>query len=360
MSLIQRSGQPQCRSTRQPSQPLSFPKNLSIRFFSTGWLFNFRLKAVLVAETKTKKESDMTAMTWSQLEKITSEGRGQGWGKQYLPWLWIRRRNPSPVSNQVAGAMLPGLHRECCFLARIEWLIALLCYWIGAIDVREQFPLWPWPHPHPIRELPSGAKLDLPDSPGLIEVARHAGIEHGRFIGSDVPYVATTDLAVTVPSDNGMRLVGIAVKAEKKLLESEPADTTRARLELERRYHVGMGNHVAVATEELVPRMLGAQLGWFSSAARLPDSLDEPTRIVDFASMLVEAAVAETLERGIAVAAASMGYTHDDANLLFRHCVWRRLIDIDLSSDVEMSYPPRLNGNRLVSILQAKLFGETK
>lgn len=302
----------------------------------------------------------MACMNWGLLEKILREGRGQGWNMKYLPWLWIRRRNPSPVSNQIAGAMLPGLNRECCFLARTEWLISLLCHWIGAIDVREQFPLWPWPHPHPVRELPSGAGLDLPDSPGLIAIAKSAGIDHGRFIGSNVPYVATTDLAVTVGCENGVRLAGIAVKAEKKLLESEPADRTRARLELERRYHVDLGDHFAVASEDLVPKILGAQLIWFSSAALLPDPLNDPSRIVEFASRLKEAALAETLERGIAVTAESMSYTHGDANLLFRHCVWRRLIDLDLSYEVLMSYPPRLGGHRLVSILQEKLFGEIK
>lgn len=308
------------------------------------------------------KENEVAVMTWHQLELIKREGRGSGWGMHYRPWLWIRRRNPSPVSNQVAGAMLPGLNRECCFLARVEWLIALLCFWLGAIDVREQFPLWPWPHKHPLRLLPGSERCDhLSDSRGLASIAKDAGIDHGYFVGSNrVPYVATTDIVATVPGSDYLRLAAIPVKAHKKLLEAEPADRMLERLELERRYHLALGNHVTIKSEEIVPDPLAGNLVWFSSGARLPSHLDDPSQIVDFARTLAEAALAETLERGIAFAAANMGYPANDASLLFRYCVWHRLIDLDISRDVELSYPPCFGANRLAVHLRNNLFGETK
>lgn len=300
----------------------------------------------------------MACMTWPHLEQFVREGRGQGWGMAYLPWLWIRRRNPSPVSNQVAGAMLPGLNRECCFMARSEWLISLLCFWLGALDVWEQYPLWPWEHPHPLSGILPSKTSELPHSIGLAEIADDAGIDHGVFVGSHVPYVATTDLVATVQGDNGPRLAAIPVKAEKKLLEAEPADAMRARLELERRYHHALGNHVAVATEELVPPVFAGQLVWFSSAAQVPAGLDDPIRIIEFAQCFEEAASAETIERGVATATAKTGLSTPEGNFIFRHCVWTRLIDLDLTYDVEMTYPPRRGANQLVATLRTNLFGE--
>lgn len=301
----------------------------------------------------------MNCMSWSLLKQYIMDGRGQGWGMSYLPWLWIRRRNPSPVSNQVAGAMLPGLNRECCFLARVEWLIALLCFWLGALDVREQFPLWPWEHPHPLEDILFGQNNVLPASVGLLAIAKEAGIDHGRFVGSNVPYCATTDLVVTVQGQDGLRLAAIPVKAAKPLLEAEPADRAIERLELERRYHGALDNHFGgVATEELISKVLGGQLVWFSSAARLPPTLDDPLRTIEFALAFEDAAPCGTIESAVNSVSARMGLDLSDGNLLFRHCVWTRLIDVDLSYDVEMTYPPRRGSARLVSLLRHKLFGE--
>lgn len=300
----------------------------------------------------------MACMSWELLKQHVDDRRGQGWGMSYLPWLWIRRRNPSPVSNQVAGAMLPGLNRECCFLARTEWLIALLCYWLGALDVREQFPLWPWHHPHPLEGVLPGQTGVLPTSVGLVEIAKDAGIDHGRFVGSNVPYCATTDVVATVQGQDGLRLAAIAVKAKKALLEAEPADRALERLELERRYHKALGDHFEVATEELVPETFGGQLVWFSSAARLSPGLDDPLRVLEFSLAFEDAAPRGTIESAINDVSIRMGLSSSDGNLLFRHCAWTRLIDIDLSYDVEMTYPPRRGSAHLVSVLRQKLFGE--
>ncbi len=300
----------------------------------------------------------MGVMTFKKLEKQLDEGRGQGNGLGYRPWLYIRRRNPSPVSNQVAGAMLPGFNRECCFLARGEWLISLLCFWLGAVDVREQFPLWPWPHPHPLAGVPCCDWRSLPASPGLLEIAKGAGIDHGVFVGSKVPYVATTDLAVTVAAEPQPRLAAIAVKAEKPLLDTEPTDSARARLELERRYHLGLANHFVVATEELVPPTLGGQLVWFSSASIVPDGVASSLQIARFAELFERFASGESIERGVSVAGEKVGLSDAAANIAFRHCVWRRLIDLDPTQPISMTYPPNCGTERIVTALQKQLFGD--
>lgn len=300
----------------------------------------------------------MPRMTWQLLERYVQDGRGQGWGMTYRPWLWLRRRNPSPVSNQVAGAMLPGLNRECCFLSRTEWLTSLLCYWIGAIDVWEQYPLWPWPHPHGLHALPKTQHFEQRQSEGLLSIAKSAGIEHGVFFGTKVPYIATTDLAVIFQSEVGPRMAAIAVKASKALLDAEPADRMLARLELERRYHTALDNHFTTATENLFSKVFAGQLIWFSSAANLPSGLADPLRIIEFSAIFEEYSIDESIERGISVATAKTGLSKSNGNFLFRYCAWRRIIDIDLTKPVEISYPPNRGANKTVMALRTAIFGD--
>lgn len=300
----------------------------------------------------------MSVMTINKLENTVDEGRGQGHGLKYLPWLFIRRRNPSPVSNQVAGAILPGLNRECCFLARTEWLIALMSYWLGALDVREQFPLWPWPHPHPLYGVPCCDWRNLPASPGLIEIAKEAGIDHGVFVGSKVPYVATTDLAVTVRVDPQPRLAAIAVKAEKPLLDSEPTDSVRSRLELERRYHAGLANPFTIATEELVSHTVAGNLVWMSSGASIHEEVATPLQIAQFAELFERFAPAESIERGVSIASQKLGLAEQATSQVFRHCAWARLIDLDLTLPIVMAYPPHRGTDRIVAALRQQLFGD--
>lgn len=56
----------------------------------------------------------MKPMTWQKLLQRILDGRGQGHGDDYLPWLWVHRKNASPVSNQVVSR-LPGYLRASHF-----------------------------------------------------------------------------------------------------------------------------------------------------------------------------------------------------------------------------------------------------
>lgn len=90
--------------------------------------------------------------------------------------------------------------------------------YLRALDVREQFPLWPFPHPHPLVDHPETQQRRPRQCPGLIAIADKLGVDHGREVGSDVPYVASLDLLVTLKRKNGMGLAGIALKPHELIL----------------------------------------------------------------------------------------------------------------------------------------------
>ncbi len=111
----------------------------------------------------------------------------------------------------------------------------LLLYWLGACDVRDQFPIWPWPHFHPSMGLPGHDRaLKMP---GLLEIAREAGIDHGVYVGTNIPYVATVDLVSTWCSDGeNFHFVFHANKPYEMVMTADPLDRIKERLELTRRY----------------------------------------------------------------------------------------------------------------------------
>src|SRR5579871_3165360 len=94
----------------------------------------------------------MTKMTLKKLREWIVEGRGTGTGDYYQPWIKITRTTSSPNSN-LSIVPMPGLRRLCHFLSRGERAVAHVMWWLGAEDVREQYPLWPWEHRAPLAEV---------------------------------------------------------------------------------------------------------------------------------------------------------------------------------------------------------------
>lgn len=295
---------------------------------------------------------------WKKLERRILDGRGQGHGDRYLPWLWIRRKNTSAKGNQVAGAM-PGYRRSAHFLARVEWYFGLLCLYLGARDVREQFPLWPMAHVHPLDELFRLTGKVMPLTTGLLEIARQAGIEHGSEVGfPGVPYVASIDLAVTLAVGRNVRLVGVSLKPLAEVREAEPTDRMLERLELERRYFNASGDRYVIADQTMLGRYTGANLEAFSAASQLPSELSCPRLISDYSERLAEVAMQSTISEGISQVGAAMHLTPFNSNLLWRNAVWTRRIPIDLTLPIELGRPLAMDNGVMARAMATELFGE--
>jgi hypothetical protein len=98
-------------------------------------------------------------MTWAQLRKLIDQGIGQGHLDTYIPFRQLSRRNISRFGNQAFGNM-PGYRRTANFFNRSQRYVALVLLWAGALDVREQYPLWPQTHPHPLADWPLGYRTE--------------------------------------------------------------------------------------------------------------------------------------------------------------------------------------------------------
>jgi hypothetical protein len=297
-----------------------------------------------------EKARRIRGMTYEKLYQRIALGYGQGSGPHYQPWLQIRRKNPSPNSNQVVTTLAP-LGRVGHFFSRGEYHTALLLLWLDVKDLREQYPIWPTAHPHPLdSNESSGAR---PWSRGLLAIADEAGIDHGCEIGSRQPYVATIDIAATIEIDRQEKLLMLSSKPI-----TNPDDhvkwRTLERLELERRYAGEIGAAYLVSTSALIPTFMAGYLEWWMDAACLPDSA-LVARAPDF-SDIVMAHSSETVSDAVQAAASRLRLDPDSAWLLFQHCCWTQAIDIDPTEPLLVSYPIKKGGRALRTALQKEIF----
>lgn len=115
---------------------------------------------------------------WSekQYQRYLKEGRGQGVGADYVPWIKIHDFPSNGVCSRIRGRTTGRIHH---LLSRNESAYFYLLDCSAKIsDIREQFP------------------LRLQDT---LDISRSLGIRHPWDYSSDFPIVMTTDFLITTP-----------------------------------------------------------------------------------------------------------------------------------------------------------------
>lgn len=292
------------------------------------------------------------------LESYLREGRGFGHGEWYKAFIQLRRWNASPVSVQTCGHV-PPFRRRMHFLSRSEWLLALLLAWIGC-HVREQFPLWPWRHQHPLYGLSPDLDASLCWSSGTLDLCKQAGIKHGVFVGTRIPYIWTADLVATLawlPADQlGCALVSVKpLQDEEYTGDVDPLARGPEKLEIERRLASELAMSYFVADRTLFPGALLGQLELYSSAASLPVGHPAARCLLPFVErhgdQLQHLPPFEWKGR----LSNDFQLSDADADLAVNHILWNQLVDVDLTREVQMEDPPRPGGRALQVALRHTL-----
>lgn len=290
------------------------------------------------------------------IRRYIEEGRGQGHGRHYQPWLQIGRRGV-PAKSNLNFRPLPMLGRHGHFLSRNEWHVALWVLWLGVADLREQFPLWPFPHPHPLCGHPDLTQVRLRRSPGLLAIAQQIGIPHGTHYGSRIPYVATTDLMITARVNGIWTNIAIAIKPKGIVdgtVEAPPRLKERLALEmaycidLDIRWHLLSDGALAVALRE------NLELCILAANPVLAPSLQ-----ADCEGLLDEYLRADApVESALSIATAT--YRLDRVQILnaFHHAIWHRRLPVDIRDPIVLSKPTKLTDFAWANEAAAQLFGE--
>lgn len=279
-------------------------------------------------------------------------GYGLGRLDGYRPWLRIKRHYSSRKSKQVfCNLTLRRTNHH--LLSGLEYKIALLCAWLNPFELRECLPLWPFPHVHPQCGLYSDLDRKLPPSPGLTEIAKSTGIDHGYFFGTKIPYVATTDLVFcpSDPQDKNTSLRFISCKPINEIIEKP---RVRERLELERRYaELNGGVHIVEHGGNL-PEKLIDNLDWILPLRQEVLSLRPSSRHRDYCETLMELSTSAPLGAAIAQARSIHKLSVALAQSYFRVGVWTHRIDINLNLPVVMSLPLNRDNGKTFARLHAR------
>lgn len=285
----------------------------------------------------------------NQVARAIRTGAGQGFGDNYQPWIRIRRNFSSPVSYQVLSSVAINA-RNHHFLSQLEFHTALLCSFAGATDLRECLPLWPAEHPHPGFEEGYCAPL----VPGLLDISRQLGIDHGCFVGTSVPYVASIDLVFRPPVNSICILTGISCKPRSITDRSSRA---QERIGLDAGYCRAIGaRHIHEDGTSIDPIVI-RQLLWLVPTTKELRLHRGTSKLADFAAIFTESSTHQSITDAAIHSGKRVGLNFWDSFLFFRLSFWIHLIDIDVTREIDTTKPRIGDGGSNISRWRNHYFG---
>lgn len=202
------------------------------------------------------KRSNTT--TERRIERWAKDGRGQGVGRDYKPWLTIQDVPSLGRSHRVLGQKTGRLHH---MLSDIEYGHFIIFDSSDDVaDIREQFPL---------------------DRDETLNIATDLGVRHPRAPRSPTYEVMTTDFLITICKGGLTTLVAFAIKPSDRL--GARYIRIREKLKIEKRYWEARGVKWVLSTEKKLPKTLVRNIQWVRPAFDV--SLFEQTTEASFTTL---------------------------------------------------------------------------
>lgn len=167
-----------------------------------------------------------------QIARRIKEGRGQGSGKKYIPWLYVQDVPSEGRSHRVYSHKTCRIHH---LLSDLELAVFLVFEWAPHIsDIREQFPL----------------KRDETQ-----EIAKTNGLHHPSIRGID--QVMSSDFLVDSTANSRRQFV-VQVKSSESLNDAKIIE----KLEIERRYWLSKQIPWFLVTEQEIDPVIKQNISW--------------------------------------------------------------------------------------------------
>lgn len=172
----------------------------------------------------------------AKVKRFVKEGRGQGTGKDYIPWVKTSDYSSKGRATRIQGIKTKRIHH----LHSDNQLRAFLIFEHSeaVLDIRESYPL-----------------LDL-----MEVIDDKEGLRLDKFTDADgYPLIICTTFLLTVRGEGGEeRLIARSVKNTSELAKK----ITLEKLEIERRYWEARGVDWKVITEKQLSRQLCENIEW--------------------------------------------------------------------------------------------------
>jgi hypothetical protein len=170
-----------------------------------------------------------------RIARLYKEGRGQGRGVEYKPWLTTYDVPSRGRSHRVFGYKTQRIHY---LLSDIEWRLFLYLDWCDDVrDIREQFPL---------------------NRSKTRRIAESLAVRHPSDSTSKTPLVMSTDFLVDVMRDGKLCMEACAVKPSSELEKNRVLE----KLEIERCFWTEQDIPFYIFTEQSFSPVLTKNLQW--------------------------------------------------------------------------------------------------
>ena len=203
------------------------------------------------------------------INRRIQEGRGQGHGKNYKPWLTIQDVPSRGLSHRIEGWKTGRVHHLFSNLERDYFY--LLDWSEMVVDIREQYPLLP---------------LDETE-----QIARQIGVRHPVDPSTRHPIIMTTDFVVDAQFSDQLRQQARTVKQSAAL--NKPR--TLEKLEIERRYWQARDVDWGIVTEREIPSPFTDNVRLLHGYQQIRDRIAPEMNISEGIQMLLDNQQAETI-----------------------------------------------------------------
>ncbi|KOM96227.1 TnsA endonuclease [Clostridium botulinum] len=170
------------------------------------------------------------------IDKMIKEGRGQGIGVEYKPWIRIQDVPSLGRSTRLKGIKTKRQHE---FLSDMERnYFYLLEFSDSIVDIREQFPLLP-----------------LEDT---ILIAEELGLEHPKNPTTGESIVMTTDFFISIKNNNEFYEVARTIKAKDELMNRRILE----KFEIERVYWQKRNIDWGIVTDNEIDKIIANNISF--------------------------------------------------------------------------------------------------
>lgn len=296
-------------------------------------------------------------MTHSKLTQLIKAGYGQGHLADYKPWLRVTKHDYSP-SSYIGYLNSPEFGHTHHYRSAGERNMLVFLKWLGAADLRDQYPAWPWGHHHPACGLPDVGFARR--SRGLLCVAEELGIRHGVYPGTDIPYVATIDILATwKKADGSYGLTAHDCKPKAKIRRSSNLDRLKQRLLLIQAYCEESGIEYRLTHPERLPPILRRNLDALNPLLR-PDQ-EKRLRLSHEYELVLQACTRWGYANSPHAILDDLAYLHgvnrQTLDRALHLALWRQDLDHDLGRPLELYRPLILGGRRLRAAMHGQWVG---
>lgn len=252
-----------------------------------------------------------------KIARFVKEGRGQGGGAEYRPWLTVHDVSSLGRSSRIHSAKTG---REHHLLSDMETAVFLLLDWSNAVtDIREQFPL---------------------DRDMTRSIAAKMGISHPVDRQSKADIVMTTDFLVDVKTENGSTQIVRTVKPASELDD----ERTLEKLEIDRRYwRDWKGADWGLITDHDLPKQRIKNLRWLHEMQSLEHLVtpyagyweDRCARLIACLPQKSDMII----KQFVRYLESSQGFAAGEALMVIRYLAANKVIGIDLDAKFDLNNP---------------------